>query len=807
MIRAVAQGARWIVRRPWVSLTSLGCLALGVAACAASWTLIDAAILRPYGLADSRRLVVVWETDPARNQPLIEVSYLNFADWQAQARTVEAMAAFGSQHWPALARIGGEVVPLATRGISTAFFTTLGVAPALGRGFAPGDADPALPPPIVLSHRLWQERFGGSAKLVGQTVFVDGVDHLIVGVMPRGFAYPDDPDAWVSVERVLGEAFQKMPLDQQRQVGILEVLAKRRADASDDDVRGELTAMVRSLQRRHSPKALAATASVAVTPFADEVVGQLGRRLWIALGMSIAVLLLACANVAAARVTHLRERAPELSARMSLGATRGRLARELWFESLPLVLVAAAVSVPLWQAMVAAIASSDAVSGSGVLLTGARGATLALLLVLGAVAWMLAGAWPAVVTARRTATVPHAAGRVVMRTSRVGVPLLLAQAAVAIAVVAVSAAAVQTFYRLSRIDLGFATRGAIIVDFSLPTWKYDGQADVRRAREQLRAALTGLPGVRQVGAVSLRPFRFGEIADGLPVRRSGEALDRPEDATAASRVAVTPTYFDAIGQRLVEGRGFTDFDRQDSEPVVILSRTLARALFGATPAVGQRVDTFSLSETWRSRLVVGVAGDAQYRGLERPSLEVYVPAEQAAAPIGSFVIASDAPLTADTVRTALRRVEPDAAIEGFQTTGELRAAVLSPARLLTTLMGMLGGSVLVLLALGIFGVAAAALRAAWTEIAVRQAVGAMPWQAARAPLRRLTRALCLGLVAGLAAAPLLLSGAGALGLSLSERPFLPLAGAAITVTIAAAAGIVPSLWRAAQSTPAELLRD
>ena len=306
--------------------------------------------------------------------------------------------------------------------------------------------------------------------------------------------------------------------------------------------------------------------------------------------------------------------------------------------------------------------------------------------------------------------------------------------------------------------------------------------------------------------MSLRPFRFGEIGDGLPVRRSDDSLTSPDAATRASRVAVTPDYFEAIGQPLLQGRAFSAFDDAQREPVVIVSRTLARALFGDGAAVGERLDTFTLSEKWRSRLIVGVAGDAQYRGLERPSVEVYVPVAQATTSIGTLVIASAASLTESDVRRALRQAEPDVAIEGFQTTGDLRASVLAPARLLTTIVLLLAGAGVLLLALGIFAAAASALRAAGGEIAVRQAVGARPLQAARAPLQTLSRALLLGITLGAAVCPLALVGAATLGVFTSANVVVPVLAATAIVVVVAAAAAMPSVAGAARRTPAELLR-
>ena len=807
MFRAFLQGVRWMVRRPVVSLTSALCLAVGLAACTAAWTLLDAVVFRPFGLRESHRLVVVWETDPARGQDLIEVSHLNFLDWQRESRTVESMATFGSQHWPALARLGPEMVPLATRGVSATFFDVVGVRPILGRTFEVRDAQPAEPPPLILSHRLWRTRFAAQPAIVGQTVFLDGVDHVIVGVMPAGFAYPDDPDAWVSVERVLGEAFQNMPVDQQRRIGVLEVLAKRSAQASNNDVRAELTTIIRALARRYSPATTDATIAAEVTPFSEVVVGRLGQRLWIAFGMSVAVLLLACANVAAARVAHLRERAVELGARLFLGATAGRLVRQLAWECIPISIAGAVLAALLWAALVNVLSSSTPIGASGVTLSDRWPVFAVVLVVLAVVSWSLVGGLPSIGAVRWSAMQStHGAGRVVSGTGRIGAPLLFGQAALAIAVVTLSGATLQTFQRLSGIDLGFSTSGVTLVDFALPAWKYKTPADQQATRDRLQAALRELPSVRHVAGVSVRPFRFGEIVDGLPVRRMGDALITPADATGASRVAVTPDYFGAIGQPIVEGRTFTDFDRRDSEAVAIVSRTLARALFGDRPALGQRIETFTLSEKWRPRLIVGISGDAQYRGLERPSMEVYVPHTQAQTSMGSLVIAASAPITENTVRQALRRVEPDVAIEGFQTTADLRASVLSPARLLTTIVTALGIAGLLLLTLGVFGAAAGLLRAAWAEIAVRQAVGARPLQAAGAPLRALARALLAGVLVGLGLSPAVLSGARLLGLTSAGDLLMPLMLATVSVCVAAAIAIVPSLGRAATASPAELLR-
>jgi putative ABC transport system permease protein len=805
--QAVVQGTRWLFRRPLASATAITCLAVGLAASTASWVLIDAVLLRPFGLRDSDRLVVLWEADLAKRQDLIEVSHLNFLDWQRQAQTVDSMAAFGSSHWPALARIGDETVMLATRGVTASFFSTLGVRPFLGHDFASVAAADDVPS-IVLSHRFWQSRLAGAQDVVGRSMFVDGSETRIIGVMPCGFAYPDDPDVWTSVEQTLGRAFAVTPIETQRWVGVLEVLARRRATASLEEVRAELTAIVASIHREHGSKMV--SPSAVATPFADLLVGKLGPRLWIALGMAGTVFLFACANIAAVRLAQLRERASELTTRRFLGAGRATLAVALAAEQVPLVVAGAATAWLLWGALATLLASTPAIADSGIAVTEAAVRTPAIIGGLAVLAWVLVAVVPAWASLRRSdhsLTMPGT--RVARRTSRASAPILCGQTALGLVVVALAGSALEGFQRLSRTDVGFDLRGVTLVDVAVPDWRYPSPAARRALGDRMSDALRQMSGVEHVAAVSVRPFRFGAIVDGLPVRRAGDANLTPDEATAASRVVVTADYFAALGQPIVAGRAFDGRDRDDSETVAVISETLARTLWGNEPAIGKRVETFTLSEKWRARLVIGVAGDAKYRGLERPSMELYVPHTQSAAELGSFVIATPSPVgpTRALLHEALRDVDPEIAIERVQTTSDLVQGVLSPARLLAVVTGALGSAGLLLLALGIFGAVVGALRGALTEIAIRQALGAMPFAAARAPLGILARAVLAGTFLGLALTPALLGATAALGLTLGDGAAVPLALGGCAVLGAAVVASGPSVWRASRSSPADLLRE
>ena len=495
-------------RRPVASLVSVLCLALGIGASAAAVALLDATVLRPYGLARASDLVVLWESDPARPQDLVEVSLLNFQDWERQARSFEAMAAFGSNDWPGIGRLGRDSFPLAPRGVSQRFFRALGVSPALGRDFTEADLDPSAEPPVMVSDAFWVSRMGASPDAVGATLFLSNEAHRVIGVMPRGFAFPDAPDVWISVERILQRAFANTPLPQQRGVGLLEVVGRLKPGVTRESAAREISAIAADLQRQHYPQG---KASVAVaTPFTEMVIGRLGARLWIALGMTTAVLLFACANVAALRFAHLRERAGELSARLCLGASRRTLTAQLLGETAPLVAASVVAAAAVAVALEAWLTRVPVVAASGVDMADARAASALALAVFALVSWALVSAAPALAIVRGVtpSTVP-ASSRTVARGSRSTSVLLLAQAALAICLVAMAGGAFRTFARLAATDMGFSTAGATVLDISVPDWKYPKPPDRLVLDERLLAALRELPGATAVGGVSVRPFRFG----------------------------------------------------------------------------------------------------------------------------------------------------------------------------------------------------------------------------------------------------------------------------------------------------------
>jgi predicted permease len=809
-MRASARhGLRLLLEQPVASLVTVACLSAGIAATATALTLTDATVLRPYGVRAAGSLVVLWESDLARPQDLIEISLPNFQDWAARARSFDSMAAFGSSHWPGIARAAGESFAVAPRAVTRRFFETLGRQPLLGRDFDEQDLLESTTPPVMLSHALWVARFNASPDAVGRTMFIDNDEHRVIGVMPRGFAFPDAPDVWILVERALGDTFREnaMPPDQQRALGVLEAVARIRDGVSRAEAQSELTMIQYAIAQEYR---LAGTPLTPVmTPFAEAVVGQLGARLWIAVVMTAAVLLFACFNVAFLRTAQLRARAGELAVRLCLGASRRRLATELLAETIPLVAISVAAALILARGLEAWLGQIPAISASGVALNEFRTTAWTSVVLIGLVAGLAVSVVPAAMALGRSDERAAAlVSRTVIRGSRGTSALLMTQAALSMCLVAMASGAFQTFTRLSAVDVGFARVGVTTLDISVPDWKYTSEAERTQLDQRLLAALEQLPGTSAAAGVSVRPFRFGEIADGMQVRRPEDVASGRDAAIGASRVIVTPRYFDAMGIVLVAGRAFTDFDRTSSQRVTIVNRNLARALWGEASPLGKQIESYTLSGGWQPQLIVGVAADVRSRVLDRFAMEMYVPHGRGGLPLGSYVVRHDVarPITEAALRAALRGVDPDVVLARAQTTKAVLDAVLAPARLLTTAMTVLGATGLTLLALGIFGAAAAALRVARREVAVRQAIGATPFIAARAPLRSLVLGLLTGIAVGTALTPIALQAVVLIGVADASgvSAALLFAGAAViaAVTLAVALTLTPAM----KASPAELLR-
>jgi predicted permease len=769
MISDIRRGIRLFARRPGLTLAAVASLALGIGANTAIFSVLNAVVLRPLPFPQAERLVAVWET--SADNPERWVAPANFLDWKREARAFASLAAYDSFSTNLTGR--GEPERLRAGGASGDFFTTLGVQAAHGRTLLPPDDEPGAERVAVLTHGLWQRLFGGSPAAVGQTLVLDGRPHVVAGVLPERFRMPtmDQVEIWVNGDRGIPRSFP-FPGDitTVRDSHILFAVGRLADDASAQGARAELSAIMARLADRYPDTNAGLGANVVALH--EQVVGNV-RPLMLLLQLAVgAMLLIGCANVASLLLGQAASRQTELATRMALGAGRWRLVRQMLFETLVLAVpsAGAALLLAVWglDALVA-LAPAELPRAQEI---GIDASVLAFTACVTLAATIVFGLGPAI-RASRTAGTPgaHAAhratgGRGIRRWHRA---MAVAELALAQVLLAGSGLLLESFAAAQRVELGFDPDGRTAADLSLPADRYlrplanqDGnsfkidaapkRALVEGVLERLRAA----PGVRAAAAAFTAPMA-GAPNRGIWI--DGDPEPPPGLEQASDFQVVTPDYFRALGMTLVRGRGFTDADRADTPPVVVVNQAFTDRYFAGRDPIG-RVVRFGGSAR---HAIVGIVSDARYRDVERPADPTfYIPLAQNDErwPFLSFTVWADGQTPVPGfVRQAVRAVDPNLPIARIRSYDEILRTNLAPRRFNTWLVGIFAGVALLLAAVGTYGVLAYAVAARTREIGVRAALGASPRELVRLVMKEgvivTLAAAAIGVAGSLAAAGLL----------------------------------------------------
>lgn len=818
MMSDIRLGIRLFARRPGLTLAAVFSLVLGIGGNAAIFSVLHAVVLRPLPFEDAGRLVAVFET--SADNPERWVAPANYLDWHRDARSFAALAAYDSFSTNLTGH--GEAARLRAGGASGTFFATLGVRPALGRTLLPSDDEPGSEAVVVLTHGLWQRLFGGAAGAVGDRLMLDGRPHVVVGVLPDDFRMPTLPDVeiWMSGDRGIPRSFP-FPGDitTQRDSHILYVVGRLADGVSRQSAQAELSAIMARLAQRYPETNAGLGANV--VPLHEEVVGSVRPRvlmLQLAVG---ALLLIACANVASLLLGHAAGRQAELATRLALGAGRGRLIRQLLLETgvLAVPAGAGALLLAVWGVdALRALApaglprgSEIAIDGTVLAFTGA--ATLG--------ATLLFGLGPAL-RASRLAGVPaaHAMNRItgghgVRRWHRA---MAVGELALAQMLLAGAGLLAASFIAAQGVDVGFSPEGRIAADLSLAADRYlrpvEGAAEgefridpspKRALVEGVLGRLRATPGVRAAAASFTAPMAG---APNRGIRLEGDPDPGPGLSNAADFQVVTPDYFRALGMTLIRGRSFTDADRADAPPVVIVNTAFVDRYLAGREPVG-RVLLFGPAARHE---IVGVVNDARYRDLEQPADPTfYVPLAQNDErwPFLSFTVWSDADRTdvGPVLREIVRSIDPNQPIARIRTYDEILRTALASRRFSTWLVGVFAASALLLAAVGIYGVLAYAVSTRTREMGVRAALGASPRDLVGLVMREgmlLTlSAVGLGVAGALAASGLL---RGLLYEVEARDPAVMMAVAAVLTGVALVATWLPAR-RAARLDPTAALQS
>jgi putative ABC transport system permease protein len=802
LIGDIRLAIRRLRRSPGFTAAAVLTLALGIGADSAFFSLADAALLRPLPYPAADRLVMLWERQAAAGKERERASAANFLDWRRESHALDEMAAWAA--WGFALTGDGEPEELPSVRASANLFRTLGVSPALGRGFLPEEETPGRDRVVVLSHGFWLSRLGGDPKAVGRTLTLDGVPHEIVGVMPAEFRFPDD--ASVALWNPLAFDASELITRAERRFNVIARLAP---GATLADATAELDVMATRLAEEH-PETNAGW-TVAAAPAADAVTTGSRQALTLLLGTVALVLLLACANVGHLFLARALDRERELAIRVALGGAPARLLRLLVLECAVVVVAGAALGVAFAAWAVPLIQSLDPGLLPGWREAALDGRVLAFTLALLVPVTFICGVLPALraVGLDHRARLGDAGARLTAgrERGRVRRGLIVAEVALSVVLLVAAGLHLRSLVRLQQVDPGFDAERVVAATVFLSGERYASDAQQISFFGQVVERLGRRPSVAAAGAVTTLPMNPVGIDYDLPFSADGNPPPATADRQEVDFRVVAGDYFRALGVPVVRGRGFEAADREDAARVVMVNRTLVDRFFPGENPVGRRV---WVGGGIGAATVVGIVGDVRHRSLAaRPRSELYVPFRQY--PHGGMTVVArasgDPAGLARMVKAEIYALDPNQPLNDLVTLPELLHGSVSPQRFNLLLLGGFAALALVLAAVGVYGVIAYSVGQRTREIGIRMALGAAGREIRRAVIGPAVGLAAIGVVLGSSAVWLL---GGVLAPQLYEvSPHDPLTFAtvaAILLLAAWAACAIPAR-RAGRLDPLVALRS
>jgi len=740
----LVHASRQMRKAPLFTLIAILTLALGIGATTTIFSVVDAVVLRPLPYPEPDRLMRLWETNPQTDD--FSVSDPNFLDWRHANRSFTDMAAIRSA---SLTLVGdGEPVRLNAAAVTASLFPLLGVQPALGRAFLPEEDRPGgASQVVVLSHRLWQSRFGADPGIVGRSLRLDGRSFTVLGVLPAGFNFLPWADLWMPLAPdAAADRTDKW----------LDVVARLKPGVSMTQARADLDGIGRRLAERYPESNR--DWGVRIVSFPEWIVGPRVTRTMLVLFAAVGLLLLmACVNVSNLLLARASVRGREMGLRAALGAGRARLIRQLLTESVLLAGCGAVAGLGLAHGAVRLL---KAIGPEGVpRLDEIRldGRVLAFTVAAALLTGLLFGLAPALQASRANlyALLQQGGRTALVAGRRLRDALVVGELALAMVLVTGAGLMIGSFLRLQRVDAGFDPEGVLAVQVELPDREYPPERRIVALPEML-ARIAALPGVQATGATNAPPF--GAFRPNINFTVDGRETQGPEDFLSADWRAVTPGFFRTMGIPLRRGRLFTEADRDGSLETVVISQALADRLWSGEDPVGRRI-------LWGGTgghplTIVGVVGDVRDVDLEAaPRSVLYLPYGQCPWAQMTLLIktglikseGSPAGLT-DAIRREIRAQDAHLPIPEIRPLGESLAGAVEAPRFRMLLFALFATVALLLAVIGVYGVMSFAVAQRTREIGVRLALGARPWSVVALVLRRGLVLTCAGIALGWAVA-------------------------------------------------------
>ncbi|HLJ44843.1 MAG TPA: ABC transporter permease [Bryobacteraceae bacterium] len=794
-------GVRLLLRNPSFTVVAVLALALGIGATTIVFSIVNGVLLSGLPFPESERLAMVYIHFTPQNQEHGTMSIADYLDWKTQSHSFEEPSLYTNGGWGLFDLTGaGESEHVRATAVSAGFFSTLQVKPLLGRVFQRGEDSGSSPREVVLSEGLWRRHFGGRQDIVGQSIRLNTIPTTVVGIMPSSFRFTHDTDLWLNLR--INPPTRRGPFPY---IGV----ARLKPGVTMRQAQAEMDVIAQRVQRANPTSY--SNLSFPVVSLRDAIVGKVRQSLLVILGGVFSLLLIAVVNVANLMLTRAASREREMAVRLSLGAGRSRLLRQLLVESTVLALVSGLLGLAVAFGGVQLLKAWNPGNLPRIETVHVNGTVLVFSLCISLLTGVLFGLVPALQASRSDLNTSLKEG------SRSGTPgtarrrmqdaLIVAEIALSLVLLASAGLLLRSFALLEGVNPGFQASPAdlLTMRISIGGTKYREEASAIAFYQGLLDRVRSLPGVTSAA-----------ISDGLPPDRRAdydtftvEGETWTQDSNPAVTVALTSSdYLRTLGIPLLGGRYFTEHDITGSELVTVISESMAKRYFGGRDPIGRRMKQSqpSLGNPWMR--IVGVVGDVKYTGLDSSSEPAYYWSyKQNTSPMMYLTVRSTIAATlTPTIREAIRELDKDVTVTGVDTMENTMARSVAQPRFRTGLLAIFAALALMLAAIGIYGVVSYSVSQRTHEIGLRMALGAAQGSVLRMVVGQGLQLAGIGVTIGLVGAFIATRSLGALLFSVSPGDPVTFIGVSVLLAaIALGSSLLPA-WRGSRIDPLVALR-